>query len=150
MNVYKVGSWFSPGSSFPRPSLFYESISMENLACNTSLGLRTGGCTGPHTAGIFIPDKACILIHWITMKTCRIPYENPSVRDSATSLVLTVTKPDVSHFISGQCPRPAPAISSGFKRKSTYWPSPLNPFSNSSLFGLSRRSSFVNASLMES
>ena len=35
---------------------------------------------------VFIVIQWTMTHHWITMKTWRIPYENPAVRDSATSL----------------------------------------------------------------
>ena len=34
-----------------------------------------------------------LIVHWITMKTCHIPYENPAVRDSATSVIMCAPLP---------------------------------------------------------
>ena len=32
-------------------------------------------------------NEIWLVVHWVTMKTCRIPYENPAVRNSATRII---------------------------------------------------------------
>ena len=65
-------------SFFPRPEL------IERMGNPVRQTFHTGN-------GMFSLwfNELRLLVHWITMKTCRIPYENPAVRDSASSLLIS-------------------------------------------------------------